>query len=166
MSGPDRSGPEGDGGPEGHARRKAEEFYLQVAYALSGCQLVEQELKLYIAQAYQYIRKQVGKRLPFKMSGDDVENFALGRLIETFEKLSDNKALVADLSKFTRERNYLSHAAIAQCLDPFDEVSFMSADAVKGRLTSIQQEAERLRLAVHDEGTAFKGHLVFGREPD
>jgi hypothetical protein len=28
-----------------------DDFYLKVAYALSGCQLVEQELKLYITQA-------------------------------------------------------------------------------------------------------------------
>lgn len=34
------------------------DFYLQIAYALSGCQLVEQELKLYISEALDYIEKE------------------------------------------------------------------------------------------------------------
>jgi hypothetical protein len=33
-----------------------DEFYLQVAFALSGCQLVEEELKLYISQALDLVR--------------------------------------------------------------------------------------------------------------
>ena len=34
-----------------------DEFFLRVAEALSGCQLVGQELKLYIAEAFDLVRK-------------------------------------------------------------------------------------------------------------
>ena len=71
----------------------SDKFYLQVAYSLSGCQLVEQELKLYISEALEYVGKCVGKRLPFQMSGKDYEDASLERLIDTFKKLSNNKLL-------------------------------------------------------------------------
>jgi hypothetical protein len=144
----------------------AEDFYLQVAYALSGCQLVEQELKLYISEALEYVRKCVGKRLPFKMSGQDYEDASLERLIDTFRKLTDSDALVADLRKFKTERNFLSHKGIAHCLDPMGELGDISAAELMPRLRSVQAEAERLRLAVHEEGTSFKGHLYFGSFPE
>lgn len=91
MTGPDRSGPD-KSGPEPDHKTKSDSFYLRVAYALSGCQLVEQQLKLYIAEAYELIRKYVGDKLPFKMNGDDVENSSLEHLIKLFRKLCDNEA--------------------------------------------------------------------------
>lgn len=139
-----------------------DDFYLQVAYALSGCQLVEQELKLYISEALEYVAKCAGKRLPFKMSGQDYEDASLERLIETFRKLTDNGALVAELRKFKDERNFLSHKGIAHCLDPMGDLGTMSVAEFIPRLQAVQSEAERLRRAIHEEGGTFKGHLYFG----
>lgn len=143
----------------------SDDFYLQVAYALSGCQLVEQELKLYITQALKYVGKCVGRRLPFKMSGQDYEDAPLERLISVFDKLTDNKALVGELGKFKAERNFLSHKGIAQCLDPWGELGGRSAEFMP-RLHAVQAEAERLRRAIHEEGGSFKGDLVFGTFPE
>lgn len=47
------------------------EFYLRIADALSGCQLVEQELKLYISEALELVQKSVAGRLSFNMTGQD-----------------------------------------------------------------------------------------------
>jgi hypothetical protein len=77
-----------------------DEFYLKVAYALSGCQLVEQELKLYITEALQLVKKCIDKRMPFKMRGEDYANASLERLIDIFRKLTDNDVLVLQLSQF------------------------------------------------------------------
>jgi hypothetical protein len=144
----------------------ADDFYQQVAYALTGCQLVEQELKLYISEALEYVRKCVGKRLNFKMSGEDYEDASLERLIDVFRKLTNNETLVAELRKFKSERNFLSHKAIAYCLDPMGELGDMSVAEVTPRLHAVQAEAERLRRAIHDEGGSFKGHLYFGTFPE
>src|SRR5882757_6670691 len=143
-----------------------DDFYLQVAYALSGCQLVEQELKLYISEALEYVGKCVGKRLPFKMSGQDYEDASLERLIEVFRKLTDNEVLVAELRKFKSERNFLSHKGIAHCLDPMGDLGSMPVVEVTPRLHAVQAEAERLRRAIHEQGGSFKGHLHFGSFPE
>ena len=143
-----------------------DDFYLQVAYALSGCQLVEQELKLYISEALEYVSKCVGKRLPFKMRGQDYEDASLERLIDVFRKLTHNEKLVTELNNFKKERNFLSHKGIAHCLDPMDELGSISATEFTPRLLAIQSEAVRLRTAIHEEGGSFKGHLHFGTFPD
>ncbi|MDT4330860.1 hypothetical protein ACQE3E_17440 [Methylomonas sp. MED-D] len=143
-----------------------DDFYLQVAFALTGCQLVEQALKLYIAEALEYVKKCVGKRLPFKMTGQDYEDASLERLIEAFRKLTDNEELVAALRKFKNERNFLSHKGIAHCLDPTGELGNISVAEVMPRLQAIQTEAQRLRIAIHEEGVTFKGHLYFGSFPE
>lgn len=145
---------------------EGEDFYLQVAYALSGCQLVEQELKLYISQALEYVRKCVGKRLPFKMNGRDYEEASLERLIETFRKLTNNDVLVAELKKFKNERNFLSHKGITHCLDPMGDLGDMSVAELMPRLKMVQVEAERLRRAIYDESGSFTAHLAFGEFPE
>ena len=143
-----------------------EDFYLQVAYALSGCQLVEQRLKLYISEALELARKCIGKRMTFKLSGDDYEDAPLERLIEVFRKLTDNTTLVAELRQFKAERNYLSHKGIAHCLDPDGELQESAAEEFKTRLRAIQVEAQRLERAIHDEATNYLGHLYFGEFPE
>jgi hypothetical protein len=143
-----------------------EDFYLQVAYALSGCQLVEQELKLYISEALEYVKKCAGRRMPFKMSGQDYEDASLERLIEAFRKLSDNDSLVGDLRTFKNERNFLSHKGIAHCLDPMGELGDISASEFMPRLRAVQAESERLRTRIRGEGLSFRSHLHFGTFPE
>jgi hypothetical protein len=94
-----------------------DDFYLKVAYALSGCQLVEQELKLYLTEAFELTQKCIGNRMPFKLSGDDYADSSLERLIEMFRKLTDNDTLVTELRRFKEERIFLSHKGITHCLD-------------------------------------------------
>ena len=142
------------------------DFYLKVAYALSGCQLIEQQLKLYISEALELARKCIGKRLPFKLDGDDYADASLERLIEVFRKLADNDQLVKDLRKFKDERNFLSHKGIAHCLDYEGDLLETTALEFQERLDAIQSEAERLRTAIHEEANKFRGELYFGEFPN
>lgn len=140
-------------------------FYQSVTWALMGCQQVEQELKLYITEALDLVRKRLGDRLPFKMSGTDYEDASLERLIEAFSKLTNNQQLVKDLRKLKVERNYLSHKGIAYCLDPDHELMSSAVDELNARMTPIQVEAERLRVLIHEEANNFRGYLWFEDEP-
>lgn len=144
----------------------AEDFYLRVAHALSGCQLVEQELKLYISEALQLAQKCVSGKLSFTMTGEDFQDAPLGRLIDIFKKLSDNPSLVADLRKFKTERNDLSHKGIVQCLDRDGELDNVAVAQFEDRLARVQPEADRLRRAIHEEANKFRGHLWFGESPN
>ena len=139
----------------------AHDFHLRVAYALAGCQLVEQELKLYISEALQLVQKCVVGKLPFSIAGDDFEDTPLGRLIGTFKKLCDNPSLVVDLRKFQAERNFLSHKGITHCLDPEGELDNGALAQFEVRLSQVQPEAQRLRLAIHEEANKFRGYLWF-----
>jgi hypothetical protein len=141
--------------------KNEDDFYLEVAHALSGCQLVEQELKLYITEAFDLVRKCVGDKMHFKMSGDDYANSSLEGLIKIFKKLSDNDSLSTELNKFKDERNFLSHQGIANCLDYECSLSESTALEFHHRLEAIQSEAERLRIAIHEEANKFRGHLWF-----
>ncbi len=142
----------------------ADNFYLRVAHALSDCQILEQELKLYITEALELAHKCVDGKLPFSMNGEDYADLSLERLIDIFRKLSSNPTLVAELRKFKDERNFLSHKGIAHCLDPDGELDYVTASEFQDRLAAIAPEAQRLRLAVHEEANQFRGHLWFGDE--
>ena len=143
-----------------------DELFLDIARALSGCQLVEERLKLYIAEALQYAKKCIGRRMAFKMAGEDYADASLERLIEMFKKLSDNEPLVADLRKFKDERNFLSHRGITHCLDYEGEVFQSTAEEYTARLRAIEVEAARLQRALHDEAGNFSADLAFGEFPD
>lgn len=148
----------------GHVERSPmseDGFYLKVAHALSGCQLVEQELKLYITEALELARKCIRDKMPFKMSGADYEDSSLERLIDVFRRLTDNDPLVADLRKFKAERNFLSHRGITHCLDYEGELSNSAAAEFQERLEVMEKEAQRLRMALHEEANKFRAHLWF-----
>lgn len=138
-----------------------DDFYLKVAHALSGCQLVEEELKLYITEALILAKICIGNKMPFKMIGEDYADSSLERLIDTFKKLSNNNTLVAELREFKKERNFLSHKGITHCLAPDGELDYDAMAEFQNRLAAIAPEAQRLLLAVHEEANKFRGHLYF-----
>lgn len=138
-----------------------DDFYLKVAHALSGCQLVEQELKLYITEALELAKKCIGDKIPFKMAGEDYANSSLEGLIKIFKKLSDNETLMAELNQFKDERNFLSHKGITHCLDYEGELSHSTAFELQDRLDAIQGEARRLQITLHEEANKFRVHLWF-----
>ncbi|WP_316674995.1 hypothetical protein [uncultured Tolumonas sp.] len=140
---------------------KHEEFYLKVAYALSGCQLIEQELKLYLTQAFELINKCINNKLVFKFSGDDYANASLERLIEAFQKLTNNEELVKELRAFKDERNFLSHKGISHCLDYEGDLFESTAQEFQIRLDQIEKQAINLRNKIHNESADFLGYLYF-----
>lgn len=140
---------------------KEDDFYLKIAHALSGCQLVEQELKLYITEALELAKRCIGDKMSFKISGEDYADSSLERLIEIFKKLSNNKALVTELKQFKKERNFLSHKGITHCLDYEGTLFHSTAFEFQDRLDAIESEALRLRSALHEEANKFRGHLWF-----
>ena len=143
-----------------------DDFYLKVAHALSGCQLIEQELKLYITEALDLAKKCIGNKMPFKMNGSDYEDSSLERLIEIFKKLNDNDSLIKELNNFRIERNFLSHKGITHCLDYEGELFYSTVSEFQKRLNAIQHEAQRLRIMLREEASKFNVHLYFDDLPE
>lgn len=123
---------------------KSQQFLMEVATALAGCQAVELELKLYISQAFFVVRSSVGERLPFKFSGEDYTDASLERLIDAFKKLSDNDELIKRLNQFKGKRNHLAHKAIADCLDDVGDFNEWAAAEAYATLSTIQRDADKL----------------------
>lgn len=69
------------------------------------------------------------------------------------------------LRKFKDERNFLSHKGITHCLDPDGELDVTATAEFEARLSAIQLDAQRLRVAIHEEANKFRGHLWFGEFP-
>jgi hypothetical protein len=137
------------------------DFYLEIAYAISGCQLVEQELKLYLTDAFALAKKRIGDRMTFNFSGTDYENASLEGLVKAFRKLSSNDRLVRDLDAFKTERNFLSHQGITYCLDYAGELEESIVEEIRPRLEAIQKNAKALCGALHEEGNKFRAYLYF-----
>ncbi len=138
------------------------EFLQEIAQPLSGCQLLEFELKIYIERAFEVIRKKVDGIVDFGFSGDDHENSSLERLIGTFRKLSTNRELIAGLEKFKSERNFLAHRAIVACMDPEGRFEESSIQSIRPRLQEMEIAASKLCAAVYEESIKFLGHYYFG----
>jgi len=140
---------------------KSQDFYLQIAYALSGCQLVEQALKVYLTDALELAQKCIGHRMTFKFCGDDYEDSSLEGLIKAFRKLSSNEQLVRDLEAFKKERNFLSHKGITFCLDYEGELASDLVGELAPRLVQIQESARMLHHSLHEAANDFRGYLYF-----
>jgi hypothetical protein len=132
-----------------------DDFFLMVAYALQGCQLVEQALKLYIAEALELAKQCIGQKIPFKMSGKDYDNLPLGQLIVVFHKLSDDETLVKDLVEFRKKRNRLSHKGITRRLDPDGELDGCGMSEFDDELATIAPEAQRLTRAIFEKSAVL-----------
>ena len=142
------------------------EFVIKVGQALSGCQLIEQHLKLYISEALMLVEKCIDKRLPFHMRGEDYEDASLERLIQIFRKLNDNNQLITDLNKFKDDRNFLTHKGISHYLDWEEEIFLHAVRDYEIRLKTIENEAKRLLEAIHEENNKILGPLYFDELKD
>ena len=137
-------------------------FYLNISKALMGCQLVEQELKLYLTEAIEFAKLRLKGDMPFNWDGKDFDDSSLENLIKQFKKYSNNPQLAAELDSFKKERNFLSHKAIASCLDPSGELSPPERSSAESRAAKLCIDADRLTAQIHSEGAGFRARLLFG----
>ena len=148
--------------------QRRHDYYLSVAESLAECQLVEFELKYYIANALELSAKNLMAILPFRMTAVELQgarkNYpraTLGRLTKYFARLSDNPALVISLREFSKERNYLAHAALATCIDPEGGPDHHMMEELSGRVTATKVEARRLVEEIHETSLKWIAHLYF-----
>lgn len=126
-----------------------QEFYLKIAYTLGSCQMLEQELKNYIKTSHGIIREKVEEFIPYRFDEDDLEKYALGKLVEVFSKMSNDIDVIKRLKEFVSLRNELAHSAIAKSRDYEDGLFYPKSMATMQKLTQVNNEASSLRTAVY-----------------
>jgi hypothetical protein len=113
-------------------------------------QFIEEALKRYLHWAYAITRKRTEGILPCKLDRSEVEKFSFGRLIDEFEKFSDDASLVKELRDLVQHRNYCAHRA------------FMELAQLKAPVAERHAEAKRLldvRKRVRSAGDRLIAHL-------
>ena len=136
-------------------------FYLQIAYALGACQMLEQQLKIYIKTTHSIIREKLQDSIPYKFDEENLERHTLGRLSKIFGRMSNNAAIIERLDKFVKLRNELAHTAISKSRDYEDGLFYPESQKTLEMLEKINQEASMLRSAVYTEGNEIYCMHVF-----
>jgi hypothetical protein len=132
----------------------AEHFYRESAtHALAGFQLVEEALKSYIGYYHETVRQFLPEKLSYRYSRQDVQDAALGKLVNVFAKISSNDKLISELRTLIKVRDDLAHKAFIALygqLPPEDEL--------KKRGDTLLKIAERVGLILgelHDDSLAL-----------
>jgi len=139
-------------------------YLSDVAHSLGACQLLELEIKLYIERAFEVVRKRTEGVVPFRFAGEDYEDSSLERLISVFRKLSNNAELIGRLDRFRKDRNFVAHRAVTDCLDRDGDFDESKVEEVQRMLARTYDEAHELSKLVLDESQQFLGHYYFDEE--
>lgn len=93
--------------------------------ALADFQYIEECLRLYISVAYDLIRHETSKHLPFKFDASDLDRDALGRLIDKYAKFSNNTILVSALREILPRRNEIAHRGLLLSSAQQHDIAFL-----------------------------------------
>lgn len=125
----------------------AENHYKDTAYtALASFQLLEEAIKNYLGNYYDFVRSALGSEIPFNFSRKDIENAPLGTLKRHFEKTVSNEALLVTVSNLAGKRNDVAHKAFALIYQK--ELSDRQLVGFAGELIAIAEEVNNAHLLV------------------
>ena len=90
----------------------AEQYYRDAAsHTLAGFQLIEESLKSYIGYYHEMVRRLLPAEVAYRYSRADVQNAALGKLVNIFGKINPNEMLICQLRAHIKVRDELAHTA-------------------------------------------------------
>jgi hypothetical protein len=115
-------------------------YESRVLFLLGSYQLLEFSLKIYIAGAYSLIKQSLKGAIPFEYKYKDIENFPLGKLLQTFSHLNQNKALHNKLNQLKSKRNHIAHRAMLEQHDVIRDVLDLGEDEPSIDLSEAERE--------------------------
>ena len=134
--------------------QKSKELYeKRISLTLAGFQATEWLLKEYIALSYDVMRCLLRDYVDFSLSGRDIENYSLERLIATFKTINGNQDLIRLLQSVVTHRNKIAHKSLlplygAETSDQqywhlIDEISPLESD-IDRCMSGMQAEIDKL----------------------
>ena len=126
-----------------------EHYEKGVTLALSGYQLIEAALKLYLRNYFEVAKYLISEQIYFGFDGNDYNNAPLGKLINIFSKTCSDKALVSDLKSEVSHRNYIAHQAALELFrkDPLSDEEFNElSQKVENHSKNITSLLSRLKV--------------------
>src|SRR5690606_29999788 len=99
---------------------------------------IEEAIRFLLVAVYAYVRFQIKEKLFFNYDYSDVENDALGRLIQKYSKFSKNTALVTKLRGLLKQRNEIAHRGMLLTVEEMRNVNFLNSQSE--RLDALHRE--------------------------
>lgn len=128
---------------------REQQYRDAVSHALAGFQLVEEALKDYIGIYHEAVRKLLPSTIAYGSSRKDIQDAALGKLINVFAKSCGNQALITELRSLINTRDELAHRALLGLYGNAQEPSNLAersvalqtiAEQISGLLAQINKE--------------------------
>lgn len=138
-----------------------QEFHKLAGGALSGCQAVEDALKIYLGIAFEVVKKRVAGELNGDFGADLYETEPLHRLIGIFKSISGDKVLTESLQGFKKRRNRFVHHAIVASLDYDGELDEKVSRKNAAEFRCLNRDAEKLVSQITDKQVALLVILHF-----
>jgi hypothetical protein len=132
---------------------KSDRYRHAVSHALAGFQLIEASLKDFINEYHKRINRFLPSGVTYEFTGKDFEEAALGKLVNSFDKMCSNKPLIVKLRKLQSQRDHLAHRALTDLYGP-DSSSF-DFDAQEEDLIGLAGLLGELLKQVLDEHLKF-----------
>lgn len=135
-------------------KERGRELYSSGAnQVLAGFQIIEESLKNYIECHFNFTRAFLNGRLHFDFRREDYQEAALGRLIQVFSKLCNDKKLIIDLRSLVQRRDHIAHKALLKLYDDntspdeySDLINELQSDMVKISALMIRISSETAKL--------------------
>ena len=131
-----------------------EHYQKGIMLALSGYQLIEASLKLYLKNYYKIAKYLIADRLHFDFDGTDYDNAPLGQLVKAFSKTCADQDLAKDLKSEVSHRNHIAHKATLELFkkEPLssNELNDLSAEIkIRGeKITTLLSRLEEANLVL------------------
>jgi hypothetical protein len=137
--------------PVDHEQRYRDVF----SNALAGFQLIEEALKDYIGFYHETVRKLLPSELTYGSTRQDIQDAALGKLINVFAKCSNNQVLISELRSLISVRDQLAHRGLIDLygtektrVDFADRAKQLqeTAEKISGLLDQVNKESLKVIL--------------------
>lgn len=135
---------------------REQQYRDAVSHALAGFQLVEEALKDYIGIYHEAVRRLLPSTITYGSSRKDIQDAALGKLINVFAKSCGDQALITELRSLISTRDELAHRALLTLYGSAQEPSDLAersaalqkfAEQISGLLGQINKEMLKVLVA-------------------
>lgn len=126
-----------------------DDYVTMIGSILVDFQFIEESIRMYISNAFKYIVTQLSGEIPFLYDYKDIEKDALGKLINKFEKLNDNKRLIAELNDLKKYRNDCAHRGFLLTGEQVHDEKYLKSDLKK--LEKIKERTANCLSELHKE---------------
>jgi len=134
-----------------------DKYMRSVQLLMLDFQFIEELLKIVIGCSYEALRRSAPPLVRFRPTRSMLEKEALGRLIQKYEEVSGNDALVQQLRAVVQDRNFCAHRSLVLTVEKQHDVEYLQTEC--RRLEVIREKTKPCVNALQAEFGKFANFL-------